>query len=137
MLRRLHHIGIAVGDLNAATELFARAFDLTPERREVVESEKVEAVVFRVGDVGIELISSSDTESPVARFLEQRGQGLHHLAFEVDDLESTVESVTQAGLAIIDGEARPGLSGTKVAFIHPRELFGVLAELVEDLEKPD
>lgn len=132
MLRRIQHIGLAVRDLEAAIALYESAFGLSVEHRERSEAEGIEAATLRVGEVGIELMQPLREDSPVGKFVARRGEGVHHLAFAVDDVAAALRSVKAAGLEALDAEPRPGLLGTKVAFIHPRSAAGVLIELVED-----
>lgn len=131
MIRRVQHIGLAVRDLDAAIALYERAFGISPEHRDRSEAEGVEAAMFQVAGVGIELMQPMRDDSPVGKFLERRGEGVHHVAFGVDDVAAAMEDVRAAGLEPLDGEPRPGLHGTRVGFIHPRSAGGVLIELVE------
>jgi methylmalonyl-CoA epimerase len=131
-LDRVRHIGIAVRDLEATVALYESAFGLLPSHRERIEAEGIEAVTFTVGDVEIELLWPLREDSPVGRFLAKRGEGVHHIAFGVEDVKAGLERAAAAGLNPLEGGVRPGLDGTKVAFIHPKGLNGVLTELVED-----
>jgi methylmalonyl-CoA/ethylmalonyl-CoA epimerase len=126
----VHHIGIAVVDLDASIETYASLFGATPERRETVAEQGVEAASLRVGDSRIELLRSLGLDTPVGRFLAKRGPGLHHVAFEVADLASELVRLRADGVQLIDEEPRPGLFGLQVAFVHPEATGGVLAEFV-------
>jgi methylmalonyl-CoA/ethylmalonyl-CoA epimerase len=126
----VHHIGIAVVDLDASIETYASLFGATPERRETVAEQGVEAASLRVGDSRIELLRSLGPDTPVGRFLAKRGPGLHHVAFEVADLASELVRLRADGVQLIEEEPRPGLFGLQVAFVHPEATGGVLAEFV-------
>lgn len=127
---RLHHVGLAVADLGAAVELYRTALGADLERQGRSETEDMEYALMRTGDSELELMHSSDPESPVGKFLAKRGPGVHHLAFEVDDLGAELDRLRAAGCEIV-GDVRTGVHGTRVAFVHPRSLGGVLTELVE------
>jgi methylmalonyl-CoA/ethylmalonyl-CoA epimerase len=126
----VHHIGIAVVDLDASIETYASLFGATPEHRETVAEQGVEAASLRVGGSRIELLRSLGPDTPVGRFLAKRGPGLHHVAFEVADLASELVRLRADGVQLIDEEPRPGLFGLQVAFVHPEATGGVLAEFV-------
>jgi methylmalonyl-CoA epimerase len=130
VIRRIQHIGLAVRDLDAAIAMYEEAFGLTVEHRERSEAEGIDAAMIRVGDVGIELMQPLSEDSPVGKFIARRGEGVHHLAFAVDDVGAALEGVKAAGLEPIGSEPRPGLHGTSVGFIHPKSAAGVLIELV-------
>jgi methylmalonyl-CoA/ethylmalonyl-CoA epimerase len=127
----IHHIGIAVGDLDEAVATYARLFGATVERRETLEEQGVEAVSLHAGDGRLELLRSLGPETPVGKFLAKRGPGLHHVALEVDDLEAELRRLRSEGARLIDETPRLGLFGLQVAFVHPDATGGVLAELVE------
>ncbi|HZV51401.1 MAG TPA: methylmalonyl-CoA epimerase [Candidatus Dormibacteraeota bacterium] len=130
LARRLSHLGVAVEDLEAAIELYGRVLGLPLARRWVAEADGIEVASFRAGDLEIELMRPLDETSPVARFLARRGAGLHHVAFEVEDVGSALERARAAGLESVDEHPRPGGGGrTQVAFLHPRSTLGVLMEL--------
>jgi methylmalonyl-CoA/ethylmalonyl-CoA epimerase len=131
VLRRVQHIGLAVRDLNAAVRLYEEVFGVRVEHRERSESEQMEAATFRIGDVQIELMQPTSEDSPVGRFLARRGEGVHHIAYRVDDLAEALARARAAGLETVDEQPRLGLDGTRVAFLHPRSVNGVLTELVE------
>ena len=125
------HVGVAVNDISAALNFFATNFG-TPDA-EVVEmaDQGVRACLIEVGQTRIELLQPLSPESAVGRFIERRGEGLHHLALNVDDIAGKLKILSANGLALIDDEPRHGLSGT-IGFVHPRSVFGVLTELVEN-----
>ena len=126
----IHHLGVAVSDLDAAVETYRRLFGAEVELRETLEEQGVETALLRVGDDRIELLSSLDPDTPVGRFLERRGPGMHHVAFEVDDVAAELEALVAQGAELIDETPRRGLNGMDIAFIHPHATGGVLAELV-------
>jgi methylmalonyl-CoA/ethylmalonyl-CoA epimerase len=132
LLRSVRHIGLAVRDLDAAIRLYEGAFGVRVEHRAHSASEKMDAATFRVGNVEIELMQPTEEDSPVGRFLARRGEGIHHIAYAVDDVAEALARAQQAGLETLDKEPREGLDGTRVAFIHPRSVNGVLTELVEE-----
>jgi methylmalonyl-CoA/ethylmalonyl-CoA epimerase len=128
--RAVHHIGIAVDDLDAAVERYAFLFGATVEHRERVEDQGVEAASLRVGSSRVELLSPLGPDTPVGKFLAKRGPGMHHVAFEVEDLGAELRRLKADGVQLIDEEPRRGLFGLQVAFVHPEATGGVLAEFV-------
>jgi methylmalonyl-CoA/ethylmalonyl-CoA epimerase len=128
--RRIHHLGVAVEDLDDALDTYERLFGAELEHRELVPEQGVEAAAVRVGDSRVELLASLGEETPVGKFLAKRGPGMHHVAYEVDDLRETIAHLADAGAELIDGEPRQGLFGLEVAFVHPDAVHGVLSELV-------
>ena len=131
MLNRIYHLGYAVEDIEAASEFYKNNFGATPGEPEEVEEQGIVATMFRVGESRIELVQPTRSDSPVGRFLAKRGEGLHHVAFEVDDLREALAQLKRNGVNLIDEEPRTGAGGMKIAFVHPEEAFGVLTELVE------
>lgn len=132
MLTRIHHLGIAVKDLDSAVSVLKTAFNLEVEGIEEVPSQKVKVAFLPVGESRLELLEPTSDDSPIAKFLASRGEGFHHVAFKTENVEEALEHAQTQGLRLIDKEPRPGAHGTKVAFIHPKSTFGVLIELVED-----
>jgi methylmalonyl-CoA/ethylmalonyl-CoA epimerase len=128
--RAVHHIGIAVDDLDAAVERYASLFGATVEHRERVEDQGVEAASLRVGSSRVELLSPLGPDTPVGKFLAKRGPGMHHVAFEVEDVGAELRRLKAGGVQLIDEEPRRGLFGLQVAFVHPEATGGVLAEFV-------
>ena len=126
----IHHVGIAVADLDAAVETYQRLFGAELEHRETVPDQGVEAASLRVGNGRIELLASLGPETPVGKFLAKRGPGMHHVAFEVADVAAELERLAAGGAELIDERPRPGLFGLEVAFVHPAATGGVLAEFV-------
>lgn len=131
MLGRIHHVAYVVADLDAALARLGAAFDLSESVREVMDAQGVEAVMCGPPGAAVELIRPLDPAGPIARFLEARGEGFHHVAFEVADLEAALGELRARGAELIDERPRRGLGGHLVAFVHPRSANGVLTELVE------
>jgi methylmalonyl-CoA/ethylmalonyl-CoA epimerase len=129
---RVDQVGIAVDDLDAALELYARAFGILPVSRELVEQDGVEEAMLEVGGVHLQLVQATRPDSPVGRFIERRGPGLHHLGLAVRSLGEALDHLRSEGIALIDEEPRPGGGGHLVAFVHPRSTGGILVELIED-----
>ena len=132
MALNLHHLGIAVDDLDAAILLYSDLFGATLEHRERVEDQGVEAASLRVGESRIELLQPLGPDTPVGKFLAKRGPGMHHVAFEVGDLAAELERLKAHDVLLIDEHPRRGMFGLQVAFIHPEATGGVLAEFVSD-----
>jgi len=128
--RGIHHVGVAVADLDEALETYRRFFGAEVERRATVPEQGVEAASLRVGDDLIELLAPTGGETPVGRFLARRGPGMHHVAFEVDDVGAALADLVEEGAQLVDERPRPGLFGLEVAFVHPDAVHGVLAEVV-------
>jgi methylmalonyl-CoA epimerase len=126
----IHHLGVAVEDLDEAVETYHKLFGAELERRDVVESQGVEAAAVRVGESRVELLASLGEETPVGKFIEKRGPGVHHVAYEVNDLRQEMAELAEQGVHVIGEEPHRGLFGLEVAFVHPESLHGVLAELV-------
>jgi methylmalonyl-CoA/ethylmalonyl-CoA epimerase len=131
MFGRIDHIGVAVEDIDAALGLYESSFEMELAHRETVESQGVEAVLLDVGDGHVELLRPLSPETAVGKFLARKGSGLHHVAYAVDDIDSTLRRLAAAGLELIDSEARVGIRESRVAFLHPRSTGGVLTEIVE------
>jgi methylmalonyl-CoA/ethylmalonyl-CoA epimerase len=131
MLNKIYHLGYAVEDIEAASEFYKENFGATPTEPEVVEEQGIIATMFRVGESSIELVQPMRQDSPVGRFLAKRGEGIHHVAFEVDDLRVALAELKGNGVELIDEVPRRGAGGMKIAFVHPEGAFGVLTELVE------
>jgi methylmalonyl-CoA/ethylmalonyl-CoA epimerase len=130
-LRRIHHVAYVVADLDAALPLFTDRFGVQVAVRELMDDQGVEALALDTDAGQIELIAPVVDDSGVARFLEARGPGLHHIAYEVDDLDAALDELAAAGFELIDRTPRRGLGGHRVAFIHPTSAGGALTELVE------
>jgi methylmalonyl-CoA epimerase len=132
MTPALHHVGIAVDDLDAAILVYADLFGATLEHRERVEDQGVEAASLRVGESRIELLQPLGPDTPVGKFLAKRGPGMHHMAFEVEDLAAELDRLKALDVVLIDEQPRRGMFGLQVAFVHPEATGGVLAEFVSD-----
>ena len=130
---RIDHIGVAVKDLDAAIELYRGPFDMPEQHRETVEEQGVEAVLLDVGEGHVELLRPLSEDTPVGKFLQKRGPGLHHVAYQADDIEAALDALRERGVGLIDERPRVGIQGKRVAFLHPRSTGGVLTELVEPL----
>jgi methylmalonyl-CoA epimerase len=130
-MRRVDHIGIAVPDLESALEPYVEGLGLRVAHEEVVEAQGVRVAMLPVGETNIELLEPTSEDSPIAKFIERRGPGIHHVALAVDDIDAALARMRGAGVRMIDDEPRPGAGGTRVAFAHPKAMGGVLVELVE------
>ena len=128
--RSIHHVGVAVDDLDGAIDTYARLFGGTLEHRERVEEQGVEAASIRVGESRVELLGALGEDTPVGRFLAKRGPGMHHVAYEVDDIRVALADLAGAGAELIDETPRRGMFGLEVAFVHPDSVHGVLSEVV-------
>lgn len=135
MLTDIDHVGIAVADLESAVELYRRTFGIEPAHRERVESQGVEEVLFAVGSSYVQLLGALGPGTPVGRFLERRGPGVHHVGYRVQDVEQALSRLRAEGIALIDEVPRPGSRNTTIAFVHPRSMGGVLIELVQGAER--
>lgn len=134
MLTEIDHVAIAVHDLDAAIAWYAEVFGATVEHRETVESDGVAEALLRVADSYVQLLTPTNDESPVAKYLEKRGEGLHHVGYRVRDCAAALEAVRASGGRVIDQAPRPGSRGTTVAFVHPKTSFGTLIELVQEAD---
>ena len=131
MFSRIDHIGVAVEQIEPALALYRDSFELDLAHREVVEEQGVEAVLLDVGENHVELLAPLGDDTPVGRFLAKYGPGLHHVAYQVGDIDGTLDALRTAGLKLIDEQPRTGIRGSRVAFLHPRSSGGVLTEIVE------
>ena len=129
MVKGIAHIGIAVRDLEASKALFQKLFGKAPDRDENLPEHKVKTAMFDLGESHVELTESLDPDSPIARFLEKRGEGVHHVSFEVADIERELARLKQLGFRLIDETPRLGADGCLVAFLHPKSTNGVLVEI--------
>jgi methylmalonyl-CoA/ethylmalonyl-CoA epimerase len=126
----IHHLGVAVEDLDEAVDTYERVFGAELENRDLVETQGVEAAAMRLGQSRVELVAPLGDDTPVGKFLVKRGPGMHHVAYEVTDLRRELAELAEQGVQVIDQEPHRGLFGLEVAFIHPDSIHGVLAELV-------
>ncbi len=132
LLTEIDHIAIAVKDLEAAIAYYQEAFGAEVHHREVVDSDGVEEALIKVADAYIPLTAATRPDSPIAKSIEKRGEGLHHVGYRVDDCAAALEAMVAAGATPIDKAPRPGSRGTTVAFVHPKGSFGTLIELVQE-----
>src|SRR6476619_3043921 len=131
MLGRIDHIGVATDDLDGAIALYEGTMGMPVSHRETVESQGVEAVLLDVGEGHVELLRPLGPDTAIGKYLERRGPGLHHVAYAVGDIDAALQRIRDAGLRLIDEEPRPGIRGSRVAFLHPKSTDGVLTEIVE------
>lgn len=131
----IEHIGIAVNSIAEAIPFYEKVLGLKCYNIEEVADQKVKTAFFKIGQTKIELLESTDTEGPIGRFIEKRGEGIHHIAFAVDGIEEKLLEAEQAGIRLIDTAPRAGAEGLSIAFLHPKSTFGVLTELCEDKNK--
>ena len=134
MFQRVDHIGVAVTDLDAAIALHERTYSMALVHREVVEEQGVEAVLLDVGTCHVELLAPLGPDTPVGKFLERSGPGLHHVAYRVEDIDATLAELERQGVRMIDTEPRIGIRNSRVAFCHPKATGSVLTEIVEPAE---
>ncbi|MDK2841737.1 MAG: methylmalonyl-CoA/ethylmalonyl-CoA epimerase [Anaerophaga sp.] len=127
----IEHIGIAVKSLDEAIPFYEKVFGLKCYAVEEVADQKVKTAFFKVGDTKIELLESTDSEGPIGKFIEKKGEGIHHMAFAVEDLDTKLKTAEEQGVRLIDKQPRKGAEGLNIAFLHPKSTFGVLTELCE------
>ena len=137
MFDRIDHVGVAVAELEPALALYRDRFELAAAHREVVAEQGVEAVLLDAGENHVELLAPLGPDTPIGRFLQRNGPGLHHVAYQVSDIESALAELTQAGLELIDKVPRVGIAGARVAFLEPRSTGRVLVEIVEPAHHSD
>jgi len=134
-ITRIAHLGVAVKDLEPVKKLYADHLQLNAHHEEEVASQKVKVSFLQVGETNIELLLATSPESPIAKFVESKGEGIHHIAFEVEDIDAAVEELKAAGIRMIDEKPREGAHGARIAFIHPKATHGVLIELCQHAHK--
>jgi len=134
VLGRIDHIGVAVSDLDSAIALYEGTLGMPVAHRETVESQGVEAVLLDVGEGHVELLRPLGPDTPVGKFVERSGEGLHHVAYAVDDIEAALDRLKEQGVELIDSEPRIGIRNSRVAFVHPKATGRVLTEIVEPAE---
>jgi methylmalonyl-CoA/ethylmalonyl-CoA epimerase len=137
LFEAIDHVGVAVSDLGRATALYEGVMGMPIVHRETVESQGVEALLLDVGDGHVELLRPLGPETVVGKFIERHGEGLHHVAYRVGDIDATLADLKEAGVGLIDEAARVGIRGSRVAFLHPKATGGVLTELVEPNPHPE
>jgi methylmalonyl-CoA/ethylmalonyl-CoA epimerase len=133
---RIDHVGVAVEEIDATLELYRDLFELDVAHREIVAEQGVEAVLLDIGENHVELLAPLGPDTPVGKFIAKRGPGLHHVAYQVSDIDSTLAVLGQAGLRLIDKQPRPGIGSSRVAFLHPKTAGGVLVEIVQPAAGP-
>jgi methylmalonyl-CoA/ethylmalonyl-CoA epimerase len=131
LIKKINHIAIAVNNVEEAAKFYQTVLGLNLSGVEVVTAQKTKVGFFRIGESNIELVQPAESDSPLVKFLETKGQGIHHICFEVDDVEAEVKAYLEKGATLIDQKPRPGAHNTKVAFVHPKSSGGVLIELCE------
>ncbi len=134
MFSRIDHIGVAVEAIEPALELYRDSLELEVAHREVVQEQGVEAVLLDVGENHVELLAPLAEDTPVGRFLARQGPGLHHVAYQVTDIEQALDALRASGMRLIDEQPRTGIRGSRVAFVHPSSSGGVLTEIVQPAE---
>lgn len=134
MFNRIDHIGVAVEEIDASLALYRDAFQMSVAHREIVEEQGVEAVLLDVGENHVELLAPLAADTPVGKFLAKRGPGLHHVAYQVSDIEATLAALQESGQTLIDKRPRVGIRGALVAFLEPKDTGRVLTELVQPVE---
>jgi methylmalonyl-CoA/ethylmalonyl-CoA epimerase len=134
VFNRIDHIGVAVEEIEPALELYRDRLELAVAHREVVAEQGVEALLLDVGENHVELLAPLSPDTPVGKFLARQGPGLHHVAYQVSDIDATLQALKRAGLRMIDEQPRTGIRGSRVAFMHPRATAGVLTEIVQPAE---
>lgn len=135
MFNRVDHIGVAVEDIDASLELYERDYGMTLVHREIVAEQGVEAVLLDVGENHIELLAATGPDTHVGKFIAKKGPGMHHVAYQVDDIEATLAALKEAGLKLIDETPRIGIRNSRVAFLHPKTAGGLLTEIVQPAEE--
>ena len=131
MITQIDHIGVAVKDLEEVLKVYTDILGLECREREVLEAQKIKVAKVQVGESTIELVQATDEEGPIAKFIAKNGEGMHHIAYRVDDIDKTLEEMKEKGAQLIDQVARTGAGGMRIAFLHPKGTRGVLTELVE------
>lgn len=136
-MKNVEHLGIAVRDLEAAEKLFSVLFKSKPYKRETIISESVETSFFKINQTKIELLQATDADSTIAKFLEKKGEGIHHIAFEVEDILLEMERLRREGFTLLNEHPKPGADNKLVCFLHPKQTNGLLIELCQEIRKPD
>lgn len=132
MMKKIEHLGIAVRDIDASNEVFAKLFGESHYKMEEVESEGVKTSFFKVGDNKIELLEATNENSPIAKFIEKKGEGIHHVAFEVEDIYKEIERLKEEGFRVLNEEPKQGADNKLIVFLHPKSTNGVLIELCQE-----
>ena len=135
-MKKIEHIGIAVKDLDAANKIYKAVLGAEHFKTETVESEGVSTSFFKIGESKIELLAATNPDSPIAKFIEKRGEGIHHMAFYVDDINAEIERLKGEGFRLLNEHPKPGADNKLVAFMHPKDANGVLVELCQESPSP-
>lgn len=133
-MKKIEHIGIAVSDLSKSNDLFSRLFGSAPYKTEIVESEGVSTSFFQMGESKIELLEATNPDSPIAKFIDKRGEGIHHIAFEVEDIRTEMRRLQAEGFTLLSEEPKRGADNKLVCFLHPKSSNGVLVELCQEIK---
>lgn len=134
MIHKIEHIGIAVKDIKKATETYTKLFNQSPYKTEAVESENVITTFFKTGENKIELLEASSEESAIHKFIEKKGEGIHHIAFDVDDIYAEMERLAKEGFIVLNEQPKKGADNKLVCFLHPKSVNGVLIELCQEIK---
>ena len=134
MIKKIEHIGIAVKNIESANELYTKLLGISPYKSEVVESEMVITSFFKTGDSKVELLEAKSHDSAISKFIEKKGEGLHHIAFEVDDITSEMENLKKLGFTLLSDVPKRGADNKLICFIHPKSANGVLVELCQEIK---
>ena len=134
-MHKIEHLGIAVENLQEANKLYEKLLGIAPYKQEAVASEGVTTSFFKIGESKIELLEATKSDSPITKFLEKKGQGIHHIAFAVEDIKAEMKRLESEGFTLLNQEPKPGADGKVVAFLHPKSSGGILVELCMDKEK--
>jgi methylmalonyl-CoA epimerase len=137
MFNKIDHLGIAVYSVETVKQFFQNIFNLSPIFEEKIEDQRVKVVGFRVGETNLEFLEPTNQDSPIAKYLEKRGEGIHHISMEVNNITSAMETLKSKDIKLIDESPRIGAESKKIAFIHPKSIFGILLELSEELKDPN
>jgi methylmalonyl-CoA/ethylmalonyl-CoA epimerase len=132
-MRKVEHLGIAVKNLSEAEKVYEKLLNTTPYKREVVESENVITSFFRVGENKVELLEATDTSSAIAKFIEKRGEGIHHIAFDVEDIYAEMQRLRNEGFTLLHDQPKKGADNKLICFVHPKNTNGVLIELCQEI----
>lgn len=133
-MNKIEHLGIAVKDLESANKLYSILFKTEPYKTEIVESEGVSTSFFQMGESKIELLAATNPDSPIAKFIEKRGEGIHHIAFDVDDIDAEIRRLESEGFELINKQSKHGADNKMIAFLHPKSTGGVLVELCMEIQ---
>ncbi|MBT3418469.1 MAG: methylmalonyl-CoA epimerase [Flavobacteriales bacterium] len=132
-MKKIEHIGIAVKDINKSNDLFAKIFGKENYKSEIVESEGVTTSFFQIGESKIELVAATNTESPISKYLEKNREGMHHIAFDVEDIEKEMERLKNEGIRLLSDSPKKGADNKLICFLHPKDTNGVLIELCQEI----